>query len=225
MTTTPTWARQPRQARSQRTLDALLDAAEALLAQRPYHAIALTEIIANAGSSAGSFYARFADKQALLHALHERLAERTLTMSGWLHTAAGRLLATGGGATDANARAVARLVIGNIVRGHLRNRGVLRAVAIDSFRDPRFTARALHVTAAMRDVACAALRPFRGSRTPEQFDETVAFALRMVLATLDQQLFVPPSAQEQLASDDATLGAKLADAFIRYLQLASFAPS
>ncbi|MFZ5697329.1 MAG: hypothetical protein ACOY9J_01140 [Pseudomonadota bacterium] len=94
-----------------------------------------------------------------------------------------------------------------------------------SFRDPQFTARALHVSAALRDAACAALRSFRGSRTPEQFDEAVAFALRMVLATLDQQLFVPPGAPEQLASDDATLGAKLADAFIRYLQLAPSAPS
>lgn len=217
MTATSAWTRQPLQARSQRTLDALLDAAEWLLEQRPYHDVGITEIIARAGSSAGSFYARFADKQSLLHALHERLAVRGTGMAEWLRNATARQ--PDAGTEAANARATARLLVGNIVRGHRRNRGVLRAVAIESFRDPRFAERAQQVMSSLRDAACDVLRPYRGERTPEQFDEAVTFALRMVLATLDQQLFVPPAAQERLARDDARLQPRLVDAFIRYLQL------
>lgn len=210
-----TWTRQPRQARSQRTLDALLDAAETLLAERPFHDIAITEIIGRAGSSAGAFYARFPDKEALLHALHERLAVRGNAIGDFLRQAAPRLADTASPAGDA--RAVARLVIGNLVRGHRRNRGVLRAVAIAAFRDARFATRAQATMSVLREASCEVLRPYRGARSADVFDDEVSFALRLVLAALDQQLFVPPGALDARA--DAALGVRLADAFIRQLQL------
>jgi len=220
----PAWAREPRQARSQRTMDAFLDAAEALLEARPYHEIAITTIIARAGSSAGAFYARFPDKQALLHALHERVAERAVETVERMLAPPPAVADDDGTRARAAARRTARQLVESLVRGHRRHRGVLRAVAIEAFRDPRFSERALRVFAALTDAGIAAMRPHAALRRRMRADgadweRDVAFALRMVVATLDQQLFIPAAAQARLAQDDAQLGAQLAEAFIRQLQL------
>jgi AcrR family transcriptional regulator len=69
------WIHPPRQGRSQETLDRLLDAAEALLATRGFDEITVPEIVREAQSSVGAFYARFKDKDGLLHALHQRTCD------------------------------------------------------------------------------------------------------------------------------------------------------
>jgi AcrR family transcriptional regulator len=62
----------PRQQRSRETLTRLLDAAEALLDERPLERITVADVVERAGSSVGSFYARFPTKEALVVALLER---------------------------------------------------------------------------------------------------------------------------------------------------------
>lgn len=62
----------PQQERSRRTVEAILDAAEALLEKRRFEEISIAEIILQAGASTGSFYARFPSKEALLPALYAR---------------------------------------------------------------------------------------------------------------------------------------------------------
>ncbi len=211
-------SREPRQARSQRTLDALLDAAQQLLADRPFHDINVNEIIARAGSSAGSFYARFPDKQALLHALHDRFNQRGKELGAALRTAL-TLPPDSPPPSRAQGRQLAQLIIGNIVKGLQENRGVLRAVAIECFHDQRLLETAWDGRDSMRDVVCDIMRPFRGDTPADQFDQTVAFALRMVIATMDQMLFIPPSAQARLDADSAAIAPQLINAFIRQLQL------
>jgi AcrR family transcriptional regulator len=62
----------PKQARSERTLYRLLDAAEVLIAEHGLVGLSIPEIARRAGSSVGGFYARFRDKNELLRALEER---------------------------------------------------------------------------------------------------------------------------------------------------------
>ena len=62
----------PKQARSERTLYRLLDAAEALIAEKGLAEVSIPEIVRRARSSVGGFYARFRDKNELLRALEER---------------------------------------------------------------------------------------------------------------------------------------------------------
>jgi AcrR family transcriptional regulator len=62
----------PKQDRSEKTLYRLLDAAEALIAERGLEGLSIPEIVRRAGYSVGGFYARFADKNQLLRALEER---------------------------------------------------------------------------------------------------------------------------------------------------------
>lgn len=64
--------RAPKQGRSQRTLERILDATEQLLGDYPMEEITILDIVQRAKTSTGSFYARFADKDALLPALYDR---------------------------------------------------------------------------------------------------------------------------------------------------------
>jgi len=58
----------------------LLDCAQALFLARGYENTSLNEVIAASGVSKGAFYHYFASKAALLEALAERLAQRSLAL-------------------------------------------------------------------------------------------------------------------------------------------------
>ncbi len=57
-------------------MEAVLEAAERLLAARPPDAISLAEICGDAGVTTGAFYARFRDREALFRVLEERVYAR-----------------------------------------------------------------------------------------------------------------------------------------------------
>jgi len=84
----------PVQQRSRRTLAAILDAAESLLAHRPFDEISVAEIILKSGSSTGSFYARFESKDALLAALYRRYHDELPARVAALRAAAATELTT-----------------------------------------------------------------------------------------------------------------------------------
>jgi AcrR family transcriptional regulator len=72
------WVRAPQQARSQETLDRILDAAEALVTEKGFEEATVAEVARRAESSVGAFYARFCDKTGLLYALHDRYFEQAM---------------------------------------------------------------------------------------------------------------------------------------------------
>lgn len=72
------WIRPPRQARTQRRLERLLDAAEILLRDKSFEDIHVSDIALHADTSVAAFYRRFKDKNALLHGLHERFFDEAV---------------------------------------------------------------------------------------------------------------------------------------------------
>ena len=74
-----TLIRAPRQDRSQRTMDRIIDATMRLLEDRDYDAITLADIARESGTGNSSIYARFRDKRAILLAAHQRVRERAVT--------------------------------------------------------------------------------------------------------------------------------------------------
>jgi AcrR family transcriptional regulator len=72
----------PKQVRSQRTLERLIDAAEGLIEERGLEGLSIPEVVRRAQSSTGSFYARFRDKNALLRAVEERFFGRLNELVG-----------------------------------------------------------------------------------------------------------------------------------------------
>ncbi len=66
--------RPSQQTRSQRTQEALLDAAEELFAADGIDGTSVADVAERAGSSVGAVYHHFRDKKALLYALYDRMA-------------------------------------------------------------------------------------------------------------------------------------------------------
>jgi AcrR family transcriptional regulator len=95
--------RPPQQDRSRDTYARILDATERLLESREFDALRVEQVLAEAGVSTGSFYARFSGKQALLDALLGRYMDglRELTEQGARATGVARTL-------EARARAEVR---------------------------------------------------------------------------------------------------------------------
>ncbi|HEY0501202.1 MAG TPA: TetR/AcrR family transcriptional regulator [Kutzneria sp.] len=71
--------RQPVQARGAATVTAILDACEALLAERDYDSITTARIAESAGIPIGSFYQYFPDKRSVVRALALRSTDKFLT--------------------------------------------------------------------------------------------------------------------------------------------------
>ena len=70
--TLPFLFHKPQQARSQETMQRILDAAAQILESKNFETLTIAEVVKEAGTSVGAFYGRFKDKEALLQALDER---------------------------------------------------------------------------------------------------------------------------------------------------------
>jgi AcrR family transcriptional regulator len=72
----PTGLRPPQQRRSRESLERVLRAGEALLAQSGYDGFTIAEVSREAKVSVGSVYGRFENKDALVYEIHRRMLER-----------------------------------------------------------------------------------------------------------------------------------------------------
>ncbi len=70
--------RAPRQARSQETMDRILESLENLLKEKAFDKITMIELAQHSGTGTSSIYARFKDKQSLILGVHMRLREQAL---------------------------------------------------------------------------------------------------------------------------------------------------
>jgi AcrR family transcriptional regulator len=80
MDTTISPRKLPRQARSQATVDALLDATAQVLVERGYARTTTNAVAERAGVSVGSLYQYFPNKDALVAALHDRHVQGVLAV-------------------------------------------------------------------------------------------------------------------------------------------------
>lgn len=72
------WVNPPRQTRSQKTLERILEAAEQLVLEQGFDGTSVAGVVKLAQSSVGAFYSRFPDKQALLLCLRDRFIEQAV---------------------------------------------------------------------------------------------------------------------------------------------------
>ena len=114
--------RDPRQERSRRTLERMLDVTEELLKEKPFEAITVGEIVAGAETSVGAFYSRFRDKDALLPALYQRY-------DAWV-TERARRLAGSGPSDDDTLEDVARWIVSEMIQLFRHRRYLMRAVTL-----------------------------------------------------------------------------------------------
>ena len=168
----------PKQARSRRTLDRLLDATEAVLADAGLEGATVPSIAARAGLSVGVVYRRFRDKDALLRATYERFFARALE-GNRAALAPERWEGVGAGA-------VVAAVVAGVVRGHVQHRALLRALLAyaESHHDPGFRRRVTALNAAAAAQMTALLDARRTEVTHPEPALALGVALGVVGATL-----------------------------------------
>jgi AcrR family transcriptional regulator len=204
------WVRAPRQARTREGLVRLLDAAEALVAARGFDDAGIAEIARQAGSSVGAFYRRFADKDGLLHALHERFcdearatADTALNPARW---------------SDAATEEMLREFTMFLVQVFREREGFFRAILQRGASDPVVRERTDRLFEHMADRLAALLRGRRGDIAHADPTLAATVGLRVVIGTLTHTIQAQP---HTLPLSDERLGAELARVFIAYLDIPS----
>ena len=203
------WVRPPQQARSQQTLDRILDAAESLVAEKGFDDTPVAEIARLAGSSVGAFYSRFADKDALLGALSERFIAQAI--------------ATADVALDperwqrASIEEITAAVVHFLVEIHRERRGLLRAFARRTVVDPAFQARRERLSQHVAEGLSALLLAHRAEIQHADPQRAAAFALTMVFGSLEHTILFGEMRSSAFAWSDEVLASELARAFLAYL--------
>ena len=203
------WVRPTHQARSQETLERLLEAAEEVVSEKGFDNATVAEIVKRANSSVGAMYARFNDKDSLLVGLHERFCEQALA------TAAAALdVERWRGASIADILGTAMPFL---VQIYQQKRGLIRAFIIRGSIDRPFAQRAARIAQTISQQLITLLEARRDEiRHPDPV-LAIDFALRMAFDMLDQATLYSgierttvPLANEQLAEE-------LVRAFLSYL--------
>ena len=196
----------PLQRRSQNTLDAISLATRKLLQTRSFKALTIQDIVNEANSSTGSFYARFKGKKALLHYLHEELATRSVKdLQDFLDS---------GEITMVTKEELAERLVPDLVRSHMEYRGVYRAITIESLDDPQFVKRAQKLVQTLAFMIAAHTMPTAKQKKAHIMN--VQEAMGTVLAILDRKLFVPQPATRRASAKEI--------ARLQRIFLASFDP-
>lgn len=190
------WVRTGRQTRSQRTQEALLEAAEALVAEKGADATSVADVAARAGCSVGAVYHHFRDKKALLYALFERMSEQ--------------YRATIRDAVDPARWEGAK--VADILEGYLefaletgRERPAGKAAGLEASRsDPALRERYAELRTEVHEALSALLLARRGEMGHPDPALATAFVLdqlaAMIQARLEEPLFLSPLARR---SDEA----------------------
>ncbi len=205
------WVNAPQQARSQKTLERLLDAAEALIREDGLEAVTVPAVVKRAGSSVGSFYARFPDKNALLETLHQRACVQTIATADRILDPAlweGRTL-----------EEIVHATVAFSVRLFGSRRSVMTAFHRALGSDPAYGERRARngVELAKRVLALFVIHRDRiGHPAPET---AIPMVLRMVTATLEQRNAFAAAQVREVDVDDEILAQELERMVLAYLDV------
>jgi len=204
----PARTRAPRQARSEATYRRLLDAAEALLTEESFDQVTVAEIAARAGVTIGAFYARFADKDALLEALEEQVTEAVLAVVAR--------------ATDperwegATVEEAFRRYLAELVAVYRQTRGAGRALVLQSHTDPALRQRLRRLNTEGPPKVLALVAGQAGIRHPAP-NVGLAVAFLAVRSTLREVVLFGETGPGGAALSNDALAEELTRLFLGYL--------
>ncbi|MEW6367536.1 MAG: TetR/AcrR family transcriptional regulator [Acidobacteriota bacterium] len=203
------WGAPPRQKRSRRTLERILDAVQALIEDRDFDSLAVQEIARRAGCSVGGFYGRLRDKEALLHALDDRYVEQFATRIEATWT---RAASEGAALPD-----LIRQTIATLLRFHREHRGLIRTLVLRARTKPdkQYRKREERLHALVPRFGQLLLRRRREIHHPDPA-LAVRFGAVMVLLTL-RELVLWEHLARIVPISDTRLVNELTRAFLAYL--------
>ncbi len=197
----------PKQARSEKRLQDIIQALETLLDGRAYEEITIPDIAARAGCVPASIYARFKDKTSILVALHESIHNRQLaqideTMRIERHA-------------DMSLDDSIFMIFRNLARYYTRNRNLIRPAYLlgDNEIYERGAATIRHAS----DRIAAIVRQ-KTKGTPADLDKRIDLGTRAAYALLQQRMvFHPQPTGRYPPADDDAMATELVRLFKRNL--------
>lgn len=194
--------RAAKQARSRAKHRALLLAGRRLLAAQSLDALSVARIAREAGIAVGSFYTRYADKDAWFAEVLQLVGDEVLTdVQALLGSARWR---------RAGAARRVDLIVQHLVDVHRRHRGLMRAALGDAARASRFGLPIQGYGLRIADTVHAALAQHLSGVPHARRRERIGIALQLVFGVLVNAVLRDPG---PLALDDPRLPRELADAF------------
>ncbi len=207
------WVRPPQQTRSQATLDRILDAAEALVAEKGFEDTPVGEVVRRAGSSVGAFYTRFKDKDGLLYALYERYLEQaTATADDALEPTRWE----GAGVPE-----ILLSVVRFLVQIYREQAGLMRAFVLRNQTDPEFRARQDRLSHYVTDKLTALLLERRDEMATASPERACAFGLTMAFNTIESTVLFGELRSSRFSFTDDELAAEITRATLAYLGCAT----
>jgi AcrR family transcriptional regulator len=200
------WVRPPQQARTRAGLTRMLDAAEALVAEKGFDEAGIVDIARRSGSSVGGFYRRFRDKDGLLHALHERFCEEARATAD-----AALDPARWAGATTA---AIITEFTAFLVQIYREREGFFRAFLLRGAADNTVRERTDRLFQYLSDRLAVLLRGRRAEMAHPDPKLAAIFGLHVVLGTLNHSVQSQPSG---LRLSDDRITTELTRVFTAYL--------
>jgi AcrR family transcriptional regulator len=203
------WVRPPQQARSQASLERILDAASEVIAERGFAGATVAEIVRRANSSVGVFYDRFRDKDALLDCLHERFCEESYATAD---EALDSKRWKGASTVD-----VAANLIAFLVQIYRERRGLLRVFLVRCATDPKAAERGTKLMNHITEKFAALMLSHRPPIRHPDPKFAVEFALRTAYSTLDSVMIFDDVPLKPIHLDDEQLAQELSRMVLRYL--------
>jgi AcrR family transcriptional regulator len=202
------WIRPARQARSQRNVERLLDAAEELIADKGFDDVTVAEIAARAGLSVGAVYSRFRDKRTLLRCLLDRFTDEAhLTTDATFDPDLWR---------DASIEEIVNEIILFLVEIHRERRGAVLLLLSGGGGSDAGERKHQLVTHIGECLLVLLLARAERIAHPEP-EAAVAFGLRFVLAAIEQAILFDDFAGYGIPTSDDKLAGELSRAFLNYL--------
>ncbi|MBO6936275.1 MAG: TetR/AcrR family transcriptional regulator [Deltaproteobacteria bacterium] len=201
---------QPKQARSEETLERLLDAAESLIKAKGLANVSIAALARKAGSSVGGFYARFKDKDEMLRTLHEREQRR-------FHASIAQLVEPAVWADQPLGLMIERSL--HLFFARLEGRQKLAAAFLESAaRNPEQWAHAIEFRRMVVDAFVKLLALRKEEIDHPDPEQAIRFAIHQVLATADHRaLFAHMGGPDESHLSDAELRDQLTLSLCRYL--------
>lgn len=210
------WVRPPQQARSRETLDRILDAAETLVSEKGFEDAPVAEVVRRAGSSVGAFYARFRDKDGLIHALYERFLEQaTATADDALDPARWE----GAGIAE-----VLDSVVRFLVHIYREQERLIRAFVLRNHTHPEFQARQERLSHYVSERLAALVLARREEIAHPDPERAVRFGITQIFSTVEAAILFGELRSGALVLSDEHLAVELTRAYLAYLGVPVLSP-
>lgn len=208
-----------RQDRARQTGARLVEVTRALLRDQDLDALSVAAIAGEAGVSVGGFYARFKNKDALLHALDAHLLDEMY--------AAVRRAMDPARLQGLDARAVVDAYLRTMLRMFGDNRSLVRQVALKarSSKDPGYHERAQAFNREAHSLLCARLLERGVAAGHPDPGQAIQFATLMVSATAREAVLFGDRRLNLSSPRGKRLREQLLHGFLAYLQTDPEVPS